>query len=84
MNANFVADANFGADIYHEGAYYFPGNSASSNPTVNFDFDFGISANYTYLVARDISWALNFTFNRDTHTLPNGSPLAEGTAVLVQ
>jgi Flp pilus assembly protein TadG len=84
VNANFVADANFGGDIYHEGAYYFPGNSSGSNPTVNFDFDFGITANYTYLVARDISWALNFTFNRDTHTLPNGSPLAEGTAVLVQ
>jgi Flp pilus assembly protein TadG len=84
VNANFVADVNFGGDIYHEGAYYFPGNSAGSNPTVNFDFDFGSSANYTYLVARDISWALNFTFNRNTSSLPNGSPLAEGTAVLVQ
>jgi hypothetical protein len=77
--ANFVADSNFGGgSIYHQGAYYFPGN------TVNFDFDFGVGSQYSYLVAKDISWAFNFTFNRDTHTLPNGSPLAEGTATLVQ
>ena len=77
--ASFVADANFGSgQIFHQGAYYFPG------ATVNFDFDFGIGSQYSYLVAKDISWAFNFTFNRNTASLPNGSPLAEGTATLVQ
>jgi Flp pilus assembly protein TadG len=84
QNAAFNANFNFGGDLYHQGAYYFPGSNANAGPTVNFDFDFGTAAQYTYLVARDISWVFNFTFNRDTHTLPNGSPLAEGTAVLVQ
>ncbi len=79
QNAVFGANVNLGnATLYHQGAYYFP------KATVNFDFDFGSGANYTILDANDIAWFWSFSFNNDYHTLPNGSPVAEGTAVLVQ
>jgi len=90
QNASFNADfGGFGGNyyVYHSGAYYFPGggpSSSTSGPTVNFDFDFGNSADYTYLVAMDVSWLFNFTFNHNTQRLANASPIAEGTAVLVQ
>jgi hypothetical protein len=61
-----------------QGAYYFP------NSPVNFFLDLGFGADYTYLVAKDINWNFNFTFNRNIQTLPNGSPIREGTALLVQ
>jgi len=75
----FTANSNFGAgQIAHAGAYYFP------NTTVGFAFDFGYGAPYSFLVANDINWFFNFTFNKDYSSLPNGSPVRQGGAVLVQ
>jgi hypothetical protein len=76
--ACFTANFNFGGKIAHSGAYYF------ANSTVGFDFDFGNGAPYTLLVAKDINWFLSFTFNNNFANLPNGSPLRQGAAVLVQ
>lgn len=61
-----------------QGAFYVP------NAVVNFTIDLGFGADYTYLVAKDINWFLNYTFNSNTATLSNSSPIREGTAVLVQ
>ncbi len=75
----FSGNTNFNTgQVSHAGAYYFP------NSKVSFNFDFGIGAPYTFLIAKDISWLAAFTFNHDFRTLPNGSQVAEGTAVLVQ
>jgi len=74
----FTADSNFNGEISHAGAYYFSG------VPVNFDFDFGYGAPYTFLIAKDINWFLAFTLNNNYKNLPNGSPLAQGTAILVQ
>jgi hypothetical protein len=64
--------------VAHTGAYYFP------DATVNFDFDFGVGAPYTLLVAKDVTWILSFTFKNNFASLPNGSPLRQGTAIIVQ
>jgi Flp pilus assembly protein TadG len=76
--ACFNASITGGGKISHAGAYYFP------KAKVGFNFDFGGNAPYTFLVANDVSWFLNFTFNTDYSSLPNGSPLKMGSAVLVQ
>ncbi len=80
VGACFGGDGSFDGQISHAGAYYF------SNNAVGFSFNFGNGAPYTFLIAKDISWILSaqFTFNDHYDTLPNGSPLAQGTAVLVQ
>jgi Flp pilus assembly protein TadG len=79
QNAVFGANVSLNnGNIYHEGAYYFP------KATANFDFDFGYGANYTLLVAKDIAWFWSFSFKNNYATLPNGSPVAQGTAVLIQ
>jgi Putative Flp pilus-assembly TadE/G-like len=77
-NACFAANSSNGGSIAQAGAYYFP------NSKVSFNFDFGVGAPYSFLVANDISWFANFTFNRNYTNLPNGSPLKQGSAVLVQ
>ncbi len=79
-SACFNANVNFqpGCQISNAGAYYFP------NSTVGFNFNFGCGAPYTLLVAKDISWFVTFTFNNNYASLPNGSPLRQGSAVLVQ
>lgn len=64
--------------VSHTGAYYFP------NTTVGFAFDFGYGAPYSFLVANDINWFFSFTFNRNYANLPNGSPVRQGDAILVQ
>jgi hypothetical protein len=79
--ATFAGDLNLNSGsglIAHTGAYYFP------DATVNFFFDFGAGAPYTLLVANNVSWVFNFTFNNDFKNLPNGSPLRQGTAQIVQ
>jgi Putative Flp pilus-assembly TadE/G-like len=79
--ATFAGDLNLNQGrglIAHTGAYYF------ADATVNFHFDFGAGAPYTLLVAKDVSWVFNFTFNNDFANLPNGSPLRQGTAQIVQ
>ena len=79
--ATFAGDLNLNRGsglVAHTGAYYF------HDATVNFDFDFGAGAPYTLLVAKDVTWIFNFTFNNNFASLPNGSPLRQGTAVLVQ
>ena len=79
--ATFAGDLNLNRGsglIAHTGAYYFP------DATVNFNFDFGIGAPYTLLVAKNVSWVFNFTFNNNFANLPNGSPLRQGTAIIVQ
>lgn len=77
--ACFTGNANFGTgQIAHAGAYYFP------NTKVSFDFDFGLGAPYSFLVAGDINWFLSFTFNRNYTNLPNGSPIKQGSAIIVQ
>jgi len=76
--ACFNASISGGGQISHAGTYYFP------NSKVAFNFDFGGNAPYSFLVANDISWFLNFTFNTNYSSLPNGSPLKQGSAVLVQ
>ena len=80
VGACFGADFSFVGEISHAGAYYFANNA------VGFSFDFGAGAPYTILIAKDITWILSaqFTFNDHYETLPNGSPLTQGTAILVQ
>ncbi len=77
-NACFNGNINFRNQISQAGAYYFPG------ATVAFNFDFGAGAPYSFLVANDIKWFLTFTFNRNYANLPNGSPVKQGSATLVQ
>jgi Flp pilus assembly protein TadG len=78
-SACFNADSSIGAGtVAQAGAYYFP------NGTVNFNFDFGTGAPYSFLVAKDINWFLSFTFLNDYSSLPNGSPVKQGSAILVQ
>lgn len=77
--ACFTADSNYsGTKISNAGAYYF------ANSTVDFDFDFGYGAPYSLLVAKDINWFFSFTLNNNFANLPNGSPVRQGAAVLVQ
>jgi hypothetical protein len=77
--ANFAANLTFGSgNSFLEGAYYF------KDAKVNFAFDFGANAQYSFLVAKDISWTVAFTFRNRYQSLPNNSPIQEGTAVLVQ
>ena len=64
--------------VSHAGAYYFPSG------TVNFDFNFGIGAPYTYLIAKDVTWFATFQFNTNYASLPTSFPLRQGSAVLVQ
>jgi hypothetical protein len=77
-NACFAANFSAGGPISHAGAYYFP------NAKVAFNFDFGLNAPYSFLVANDISWFFAFTFGSTYTSLPNGSPVKQGSAVLVQ
>jgi hypothetical protein len=77
--ACFTGNTTFNAgQISHAGAYYFP------NTTVGFAFDFGQGAPYSFLVANDINWFFSFTFNRNFTNLPNGSPVKQGSAIIVQ
>jgi len=76
--ACFNGNISAGGGISHVGAYYFP------NTAVSFNFNFGAGAPYSFLIAKDISWFLTFTFNRNYTNLPNGSPIKQGSAVLVQ
>ena len=77
--ACFDGNITFGSgQIAQAGAYYFP------NTKVSFNFDFGSGAPYSFLVAGDINWFLSFTFNRNYTNLPNGSPIKQGSAVIVQ
>ncbi len=77
--ATFAANLTFGSGTsFLEGAYYF------KDAPVNFQFDFGANAQYSFLVAKDIDWTLAFTFRNGYQSLPNNSPIQEGTAVLVQ
>jgi hypothetical protein len=78
-SACFTADSSLAAGkVSHAGAYYFP------NGTVNFDFDFGAGAPYSFLVANNVNWFLSFTFLNNYGSLPNGSPIKQGSAILVQ
>jgi hypothetical protein len=77
-NACFDGNINFRNQISQAGAYYFP------KAKVAFNFDFGVGAPYSFLVANDISWFFTFTFNRNYANLPNGSPVKQGSATLVQ
>jgi hypothetical protein len=62
-----------------QGGYYFP------DAPVSFTFDFGTNAQYSFLVAKDITWAFSFTFNNNYSTLPGGvSPLPVGHAALIE
>ncbi|MGC1684953.1 MAG: pilus assembly protein TadG-related protein [Candidatus Acidiferrales bacterium] len=77
--AVFAANLTFGSgNSFLEGAYYF------KDATVNFQFDFGANAQYSFLVAKDLDWTFAFTFRNSYQSLPNNSPIQEGTAVLVQ
>jgi hypothetical protein len=51
---------------------------------VDFDFNFGAGAPYTYLIAKDANWYVNFQFNSNYASLPTSFPLRQGAAVLVQ
>jgi Flp pilus assembly protein TadG len=81
-SACFTADNNYTCNttnkISNSGAYYF------ANGTVDFNFDFGCGAPYSLLVAKDINWFFSFTLNNNFANLPNGSPVRQGAAVLVQ
>jgi hypothetical protein len=77
-SACFGASAGISGPVSHTGAYYFPSG------TVNFDFNFGAGAPYTYLIAKDVSWFVNFQFNSNYASLPTSFPLRQGAAVLVQ
>jgi Flp pilus assembly protein TadG len=71
-------NANFGTSTtFMEGAYYFP------DATVQFNFDFGASAAYTILVAKEVQWFVSFTVNNDFSSLPEGSPI-KNTGVLTE
>jgi Flp pilus assembly protein TadG len=83
--ATFAATLGFcffscGGGSFLEGAYYFP------DASVLFKYDFGIGAQYSFLVAKDIAWTTSatFTFKNRYTSIPNNSPIQEGTAVLVQ
>jgi len=77
-SACFGATVNLAGGVSHAGAYYFPSG------TVNFDFNFGIGAPYTYLIAKDVTWFATFQFNTNYASLPTTFPLRQGSAVLVQ
>lgn len=77
-SACFGASSSIGGPVSHAGAYYFPSG------TVDFDFNFGVGAPYTYLVAKDVNWFVNFQFNANYASLPTSFPLRQGTAILVQ
>jgi len=78
-SACFGANINLGSGLVsHTGTYYFPTGA------VNFNFDFGQGATWTYLIAKDVKWFLGFTFNYNYPALPTSFPLRQGSAVLVQ
>ena len=78
FNANFTFSGCGAGTPYLQGAHYFP------DATVNFDFDFGCGADYTIVVAQDINWLFNFTFNNNYRTLPGSSSPIKNTGTLVQ
>jgi hypothetical protein len=77
-SACFGASSGISGPVAHTGAYYFPSG------TVDFDFNFGAGAPYTYLIAKDANWYVNFQFNSNYASLPTSFPLRQGAAVLVQ
>jgi hypothetical protein len=77
-SACFAASVGVNGPISHTGAYYFP------TGTVSFNFNFGLGATYTYLIAKDVNWLVNFQFNTNYAALPTSFPLRQGAAVLVQ
>jgi Flp pilus assembly protein TadG len=77
-SACFGASVGISGPVAHTGAYYFPSG------TVDFDFNFGSGAPYTYLIAKDANWYVNFQFNSNYASLPTSFPLRQGAAVLVQ
>jgi Flp pilus assembly protein TadG len=77
QTASFNANLGFGPQPFLEGAYYFP------NATVQFNFDFGASAAYTILVAKQVEWLASFTVNNNYSSLPGGSPI-KNTGVLTE
>ncbi len=68
------------AGINLTGAYYFPAASISFNGTL----DFGQNAAYTILDAHTISYlaSVGFTINDDYSSLPDGSPIKGGAALV--
>jgi len=78
QTANFDANFSVGTNPYLQGAYYFP------DAQVNLDFDFGASAAYTILVADQVQWLLNFTFNNNYSSLPGGSSPVKNTGSLAE
>jgi Flp pilus assembly protein TadG len=78
--ATFAANFSFGAGTAATtGGYYFP------DAQVNFDFDFGNAAEYTFLIADDIEWLVSFTFNNNyTHLPGQTSILPVGQAALIE
>ena len=64
--------------VAHNGIYYAP------TGTVAYDFDFGLGATWNYLIAKDVTWFLGFTFGNNFTALPTSSPLRQGSAILVQ
>ena len=77
-SACFGASVGISGPVSHTGAYYFPSG------TVDFGFNFGAGAPYTYLIAKDVNWFVNFQFNSNYASLPTSFPLRQGAAVLVQ
>ena len=78
FNANFTFNGCGGGTPYLQGGHYFP------DATVNFDFDFGCGAQYTIVVAQNINWLFNFTFNNNYGSLPGSSSPIKNTGTLVE
>ena len=78
QTASFSANFNFGTQPFLQGAYYFP------DAQVNFNFDFGSSAAYTILVAQQVDWLVNFTFNNNYSSLPGGLSPIKNTGALAE
>jgi hypothetical protein len=78
FNANFTFSGCGAGNPYLQGVHYFP------DATVNFDFDFGCAAQYSILVANDIAWLFDFTFNHNYSTLPGGTSPIKNTGTLAE
>jgi hypothetical protein len=79
--ATFEANFSFGSGTAAtDGGFYFP------DAQVNFDFNFGNAAEYTWVIANVVNWGVaNFTFNNNYASLPGGvSPLPVGQAALIE
>jgi len=77
QTASFNANFSTGTRPFMDGAYYFP------DAQVQFNFDFGQSADYSILVAKSLSWLVAFTVNNNYSSLTGGSPI-KNTGVLTE